>query len=217
MAYVVSESFLESAVNRNYPVTVWLSCQPREYNYMPADLVLLVGSITLLFQRLSQAGLEIQTSNGEWCSVPVAPEGYDPEPSAKISSNHLQNDDSPHSRETADPIALPPILLNIGDLLSYWTNGLLPSTVHRVVVPKAAAAAAAAATSATAREIKSRYSIAYFCHPANDTPLETVPSDLVPKRSTTAAVKSDHEAGSPMTAKQHLMQRLEATYGFKHE
>lgn len=29
-----------------------------------------------------------------------------------------------------------PILVNIGDLLSYWTNGLLKSTVHRVVFPK---------------------------------------------------------------------------------
>ncbi len=43
---------------------------------------------------------------------------------ARVSTRH---------RERSGP---PPILMNIGDLLSYWTNGLLRSTVHRVVFPR---------------------------------------------------------------------------------
>ena len=29
----------------------------------------------------------------------------------------------------------PPLVVNIGDLLSYWTAGLLKSTIHRVKFP----------------------------------------------------------------------------------
>lgn len=69
------------------------------------------GSVTLLFQRPGQPGLEILTSTDEWAPVTVNPSGTEHD-------------------------ASPPILLNIGDLLSHWTNGLLKSTVHRVVFPK---------------------------------------------------------------------------------
>lgn len=69
------------------------------------------GSITLLFQRPGQPGLEIippstikgernYTSTAAWTPVPVFPPG-------------TEGDSSP------------PILVNIGDLLSYWTNNLL--------------------------------------------------------------------------------------------
>lgn len=63
------------------------------------------GSITLLFQQRGQPGLEIQTQEGQWASVPAEPVS---------SGDHL------------------PILINIGDLLEDWTGGLLKSTVHRV-------------------------------------------------------------------------------------
>lgn len=69
------------------------------------------GSVTLLFQRPSQPGLEILASTDEWQPVPVTPPGTEEDSS-------------------------PPILVNIGDLLSHWTNGLLKSTVHRVIFPK---------------------------------------------------------------------------------
>ncbi len=68
------------------------------------------GSLTLLFQRPSQPGLEIQTPDSVWAPASVYPPGTE--------------DDG-----------FPPILVNIGDLLSYWTDGLLKSTVHRVVFP----------------------------------------------------------------------------------
>lgn len=85
------------------------------------------GSITLLFQRPSQPGLEILTPEETWAPVPVFPVGY------KTSTT------------------FPPILVNIADLLSYWTNGLLVSTVHRVIFPKDARKGG-----------EDRYSIVYF-------------------------------------------------------
>ncbi len=66
------------------------------------------GSMTMLFRLKGQAGLEILTKENTWAPVPVTPPGTENDPA-------------------------PPILVNIGDLLSYWTNGLLRSTVHRVV------------------------------------------------------------------------------------
>ncbi|OQO14863.1 hypothetical protein B0A48_00245 [Cryoendolithus antarcticus] len=73
------------------------------------------GSLTLLFQRPGQPGLEIRTAGGEWTSVPV-----DPRTTSSASGK-------------AEGL---PILVNIGDLLEDWTAGLLKSTVHRVVFPK---------------------------------------------------------------------------------
>ena len=110
----------------------------------------------------------------KWAPVPVEPPGTEKDPS-------------------------PPILVNIGDLLSYWTNGSLKSTVHRVIFPKG--------------ELKDRYSIAYFCHPVNETELVPVPSEVVKKRS------SNQENGSKkvLTAAEHLKSRLAATYGWTEE
>lgn len=68
------------------------------------------GSITLLFQQRGQPGLEIQTQEGQWASVPA----------------------EPYSSNGDNRGALLPILVNIGDLLEDWTGGLLKSTVHRV-------------------------------------------------------------------------------------
>jgi isopenicillin N synthase-like dioxygenase len=142
------------------------------------------GSITLLFQRPSQPGLEILTPDNNWAPVPVFPPDY------KTSTT------------------LPPILVNIADLLSYWTNGLLKSTVHRVIFPKDAR-----------RGGEDRYSIAYFCHPANDNELVAVPSKMVQERSFSENEKVGHGGGvddkKAMTAAEHLHKRLEATYGFR--
>jgi len=138
------------------------------------------GSLTLLFQRPGQPGLEILTPGGEWAAVPV----------------------NPHDE------ARPPILVNIGDVLSYWTNGLLRSTVHRVVVP------------ADAREGEDRYSIAYFCHPLDEAELVAVPSEAVrefdggeQELRRVGGGKLLGEEGRVVTAKEHLDRRLGATYG----
>ena len=142
------------------------------------------GSITLLFQRRSQPGLEIRTPQATWAPVPVFPDGY------KTSST------------------FPPILVNMADLLSYWTNGLLKSTVHRVIFPKDAR-----------RGGEDRYSIAYFCHPADTAELVAVPSEIVAARTMSEEEKVGYGGGAEgakaLTAKEHLERRLNATYGFK--
>ncbi|KAI1098955.1 2OG-Fe(II) oxygenase superfamily protein [Jackrogersella minutella] len=144
------------------------------------------GSVTLLFRLRGQAGLEIlEPRTGTWAPVPVVPPGTE--------------DD-----------AQPPILVNIGDLLSYWTNGLLRSTVHRV----------AFSSDVTDGESTHdpRYSVVYFCHPANDTPLEPVPSQRVAAfhghdEAAKAYIDSNPYAERKvLTALEHLQTRLRATY-----
>lgn len=103
----------------------------------------------------------------------------------------------PPGTET-DPF--PPILVNIGDVLSYWTNGLLKSTVHRVVFP------------ARGNE-GDRYSIAYFCHPVHATPLVSVPSKMVEiEVKDPNKVTGIGEETKVMTAGEYLQSRLQATY-----
>lgn len=131
------------------------------------------GSVTLLFQQEGQPGLQVRGADG-WEDVVVDPEGK-----GKV-----------------------PVLVNIGDLLSYWTGGLLRSTVHRVVFPNGVG--------------KDRYSIAYFCHPLDHVELEPVPSPIVRQFvEEKGKVRGEDEASKTMTAKGHLLSRLEATYGKK--
>ncbi|KAL4796005.1 putative oxidoreductase [Aspergillus venezuelensis] len=160
------------------------------------------GSITLLFQRPGQPGLEIRTPEGGWAPVPV-------EPGNTSSSSDKEGE-----------YAFPPILVNIGDLLSYWTDGLLKSTVHRVVFP---------ASERTWNSSHDRYSIVYFCHPLDRTELVPVPSEVV-RAYRDGKSKEDGEkvgfgggAGTllleegkkALTAAEHLMLRLNATYDFR--
>ncbi|KAK5113735.1 hypothetical protein LTR85_010752 [Meristemomyces frigidus] len=143
------------------------------------------GSITLLFQqRGGNPGLEIKTPSGEWAPVPVDPKEH------LVGSAH---DDTSAER----PL---PILVNIGDLLEDWTDGLLKSTVHRVIFPEASSG--------------DRYSIAYFCHPLDEALLEPVPSDLVKDHALKSGNKLARD-GKLITAKDHLMERLAATYTVK--
>ncbi|KAI9898449.1 hypothetical protein N3K66_006809 [Trichothecium roseum] len=142
------------------------------------------GSITLLFRLKGQAGLEILKKDNTWAPVPVCPPGTESDPS-------------------------PPILINIADLLSYWTNGLFRSTVHRVVFNDDGKADIAGETSTGPR-----YSIAFFCHPVGKTPLEPVPSQRVKDfKPTDAAPNLNPYAERKMlTADEHLLMRLSATY-----
>lgn len=137
------------------------------------------GSLTLLFRLPGQAGLELQTPQG-WVPVPVCPNPEDPNP---------------------------PILINIGDLLCYWTAGLLKSTVHRVTFSGG----------------EERYSLAYFCHPLDSTELSAVPSRVIEEfgekgkeelRSQRERLGlSVEEESDVITAKEHLERRLKVTYG----
>ncbi|KAI8961550.1 Clavaminate synthase-like protein [Daldinia sp. FL1419] len=149
------------------------------------------GSITLLFRLRGQAGLEIlEPRTGRWAPVPVDP---------------------PSGNKDELVAAPPPILVNIGDLLSYWTNGLLRSTVHRVAFPSAPETLAAGESTADPR-----YSVVYFCHPTNDTLLTPVPSERVEAASGNEGATAQKQglAGvkKVLTADEHLQMRLQATY-----
>jgi isopenicillin N synthase-like dioxygenase len=97
--------------------------------------------------------------------------------------------------------------VNIGDLLAFWTNGLLKSTVHRVTLSGG----------------EERYSMAYFCHPLDEVPLEAVPGEVIESYGDEGAeeLKSQRkrlglgEEGDRevLTAREHLDRRLKVTYG----
>lgn len=151
------------------------------------------GSMTLLFRLAGQAGLEINTKDGSWAPVPVMPSG-----------NGIENDEAP------------PILVNIGDLLAYWTGGLLRSTVHRVSFPPPDVAEEAAQKTTPGESTAApRYSMAFFCHPAAASELNPVPSRRVEQ-----AVAEAKSQGRPIpasdseikTADDHLQMRLRSTY-----
>ncbi|KAM5376488.1 hypothetical protein ACJA88_006811 [Fusarium oxysporum] len=147
------------------------------------------GSITLLFRLKGQAGLEVLRKDNVWAPVPVCPAGTEEDPS-------------------------PPILINIGDLLSYWTNGLFRSTLHRVVFPSEGSSGVQGETSNGPR-----YSIAYFCHPVGAAPLEPVPSERVKNFTPSEGVSSENPYATRkvMTADEHLFLRLKESYGDLYE
>ncbi len=156
------------------------------------------GSVTLLFRLRGQAGLEILTPAGTWAPVPVCP------PAAGRSP-------------TSAADAAPPILVNIGDLLSYWTNGLLRSTVHRVAFGGGGGGSGGNGGPGESTT-DPRYSIVYFCHPTDDTPLAAVPSERVKGFGGGSSSLAEANRGNPyaerkvLTAHEHLQMRLQATY-----
>ena len=79
---------------------------------------------------------------------------------------------------------------------------MLKSTVHRVFCSVDDA-------------YKDRYSIAYFCHPANDTKLVPVPSAMVKGARAEGLMNGDQQDTKELTAEEHLKRRLASTYGWK--
>ena len=132
-----------------------------------------------------------------WASVPV-------EPRPELSSGEDERQGAGAGAE------FPPILVNIGDLLSYWTDGLLKSTVHRVVFP--------VSEQQSESNLQDRYSMVFFCHPVDSTELVPVPSEVVAEyRRSQEGIAGAGDLGpgkKVLTAYEHLMSRLEATYGF---
>ncbi|KAK9456456.1 hypothetical protein V1511DRAFT_282783 [Dipodascopsis uninucleata] len=136
------------------------------------------GSMTLLFQRAGQEGLEILSPvTKEWISVPAL--------------------------RAKDSTSCPPIVVNIADQLSFWSADVLKSAVHRVKFPIEAV-----------RSGRDRYSMAYFCHPMDNTLLEPVPSTVIQAHASTT--KNKPKDGEILTAGEHLMRRLAATYSWSN-
>ena len=74
--------------------------------------------------------------------------------------------------------------------------------MHRVIFPKDAR-----------RGGEDRYSMAYFCHPLDDAELIPVPSKRVEQYE--GGIDGVKKEGKTLTAKDHLLERLAATYGTK--
>lgn len=83
------------------------------------------------------------------------------------------------------------VVVNTGDLMHRWTNHVFCSNPHRVnVAPESAH--------------KDRYSIAFFCHPNMDATISCIDT----------CVSAEEPARyPPITAGQHLKERLTTTYG----
>jgi isopenicillin N synthase-like dioxygenase len=75
---------------------------------------------------------------------------------------------SPSGNWIKAPLVKDGFIINIGDLLSHWTNDRWVSTMHRVVEPEQGGAYAGA----------KRQSIAYFMNPNYDAVIKTIPTCL---------------------------------------
>nr|WP_321170109.1 2-oxoglutarate and iron-dependent oxygenase domain-containing protein [Mastigocoleus testarum] len=82
------------------------------------------------------------------------------------------------------------VIVNTGDLIQRWTNHVFCSTKHRVIIPD------------DNRVTQSRYSLAFFCHPNDDTTVTCLES-----------CKKEHPPiYPPILAGDYLLSRLRATY-----
>ncbi|KAJ9609785.1 hypothetical protein H2200_006113 [Cladophialophora chaetospira] len=131
------------------------------------------GTLTLLFQS-SVGGLEVRP-----------PHYTSPTPS--YSSEQW----------TPAPALSDKILINIGDMLEFWTAGKLKSTWHRVV-PTAAEGGL------------DRYTFAYFLHPDRDCVL--VPMEGMEKEGWVPRYE-----GRGRTAEEHIHARIRAVHGGKEK
>jgi len=95
------------------------------------------------------------------------------------------------SREWIAAPAIPgTVIVNTGDLMQRWTNHVFCSTKHRVMIP-------------SDNKVKqSRYSVAFFCHPNNETEIACLES----------CQKERSPIHPPILAGEYLLQRLQATY-----
>ncbi|KAG8877837.1 hypothetical protein FRB97_003118 [Tulasnella sp. 331] len=144
------------------------------------------GSITLLFQK-EVGGLQI-----------LLP------PSSKSAKSEWLD----------APVVKDAVLVNIGDLMDFWTGGKFKSTMHRVVLPR------------SEKEAGPRFSIAYFLQPDDDVLISRLTSPTsetetemgadIGKRGIMERFGVDPDA-EPLTSKEWLARRLAASYQFRKE
>lgn len=83
------------------------------------------------------------------------------------------------------------LIVNTGDLMQRWTNHVFCSTKHRVMIPS------------DDRIMRSRYSIAFFCHPNNNVEIACLPG---------CQSLEQPVIYPPISARDYLISRLQATY-----
>lgn len=93
----------------------------------------------------------------------------------------------------AAPLVPGAIIVNVGDQMELWTNGLFKSTMHRV-------------TFLPQHNHLDRYSMPYFVQANAETLLAPIPSGLIDQNVTDDAI---------YTAGEHLQKRLAASHGFE--
>jgi len=131
------------------------------------------GTLTLLFQH-SVGGLEVRP------------------PHYTSPSLDLENE-----KWTSAPVYNDMVLINIGDMLEFWTAGRLKSTWHRVV-PTALHGAV------------DRYTFAYFLHPNKD-------AILVPIEALKRNGWVPRYAGIGRTAEEHIHARISGVHGLSKD
>lgn len=93
-------------------------------------------------------------------------------------------------------IAAPPIpntfVINLGDLMARWTNGIYSSNMHRVINNR--------------NPGKDRYSIAFFHGPRPDVKIAPVPGSVDDERA---------QLFPPCTAADHMKEMFERSYGYE--
>ncbi|MEH2460373.1 isopenicillin N synthase family dioxygenase [Nostoc sp.] len=90
----------------------------------------------------------------------------------------------------AAPVIPDSVIVNTGDLMQRWTNHVFCSTKHRVILPS------------DERVKQSRYSVAFFCHPNDDTEIACLEN----------CQKQYPPIYAPILAGEYLLSRLQATY-----
>jgi isopenicillin N synthase-like dioxygenase len=88
------------------------------------------------------------------------------------------------------------LIVNIGDVLNFWTDGYLKSTLHRV------------------RTTVDRSAIVFFCHPADQSLLEPVNSEKVKNHKGHTYYLGKN--GNALTALEHFMLRLKKGYSYNN-
>ncbi|KAL7409901.1 hypothetical protein BDY24DRAFT_401411 [Mrakia frigida] len=95
------------------------------------------------------------------------------------------------------------IVVNVGDLLSRWSNNVLRSTLHRVVAPPLREMEKADGSGETEMATPSRQSIAFFSNPNAGTVISCLP---------TCIPEGGEPKYPPVTTEEYIVGRLSATY-----
>ncbi|CAG8496745.1 13870_t:CDS:2 [Acaulospora colombiana] len=129
---------------------------------------------------------------------------------------------------TPAPIIPNHVLINIGDLLEFWSKGLFKSTIHRVVFRTNETSADETSFNderqkASDLDYQDRYSIAYFCHAEDDVKIDPIPSKIINERDENVSRildKIGHKENAKLdvhkviTAGEYLKCRLDASYKY---
>ena len=84
------------------------------------------------------------------------------------------------------------LVVNLGDMMALWTNGLWKSTLHRVVNPKE-----------LHDKSSDRQAIGYFMHPDYDAIIDTIPTCINEQRPKVFA---------PISAGEHIAKKIKASH-----